>query len=224
MITEEMLISAAAEVSDAMVSGISEQPHRFSAGFKQKLRSLTRRAEHPVRYRLMRQAAAVLVAVLTVFSVLYVGSPTVHATVDLWMRSMFGSYFQYSPLDTTPADVEYDYFLPKEFDGYTLMSKLDRGDSVVHIYSNENGQMLSFDYVRGTLDSSLFLMNVENCTQYSGYVGSLSADIYIAPTHNRSSVIVWQDPAENVLFYIQAVADKDQLIAIAEKVEKIPKK
>lgn len=222
MITKEMLVSAAGEVSEAMVSSIQVQPHRFSPDFERKLRNLTRRAEHPLWYR-MQQAAAILVALATAIAALYLASPTVRAAVDGWIRTTFGGYFQYYTEDTTPQAVQYDYYLPDEFDGYTLLTTIDRGDSTMYLYSNEMGQILSFDFVRGSSDSSLFIYDTEDCEYYRVNVGSLPAEIYISHAENKSNVIIWQDSTENVLFCIQVPAGKDQLIAFAEKVEKIEK-
>lgn len=222
MITEEMLAAAASEVSDAMVNSVPACPHQFSAAFEGKLRSLIRRTEHPVQSRL-RQAAAVLVVLLTALAALYLASPTVRAAVNGWIRTTFGSYFQYYTEDTTPPDVQYNYRLPEEFDGYTLVTEVDRGTGKFYIYSNEEGQMLSFEYVYGSTDSSLFLMDMENHQYLNGYVSYLPADIYIAPTDDESSAIIWQLPSENVLFRIAAKENKDQLIVFAEKVEKVEK-
>lgn len=223
MITEEMLTTAAAEVSDAMVSSIPDRTHRFSAGFERKLRSLTRRAEHPVRYRLMRQAAAVLIAVFTAFAMLYAASPTVRAMATNWIRDIFGSYVQYSPLDTTSPDVMYDYYLPDEFNGYKLKEVIDRGDDMFYVYYNEEGDMLCFDYIHGSSSSYMYLTDIENHQYTRSSVHSHPADIYIAPDGDQASVIFWQIVEENALLCISAKEDMNQLIAIAEKVEKIPK-
>lgn len=219
MITEDMLAIAAGEVSEAMVSSIPVQSHRFSPGFEWKLRTLVRRAEHPVWYQVQR-AAAILVAAVTAFGALYMTSPTVRAAVDGWVRSTFGGYFQYHTEETTPPDTQYEYSLPEEFDGYVLTAEVGDDESKTFIYHNEDGQMLTFQYISSATGSSLFLMGMEKHQYIYGYVGSLPADIYIAPTNDESSAIIWQDPSGNVLLRISAIADQDALTAFAEKVEK----
>lgn len=106
MINEEMLKLAAAEVSEAMVASVPMREHSFSPAFERKIRGLIRRAAHPVGYRVLRQAAAVLAAAIMTFALLYMTSPTVQAAVNSWIRSTFGDYFQYSPVETTPPDVQ----------------------------------------------------------------------------------------------------------------------
>lgn len=224
MITEEMLISAAGEVSAAIVGSLSEEPHQFSPMFERKLRALIHRAEHPVRYRVLRQAAAVLIVAISIFSVLYLTVPTVRAATDHWIKTTFGRYIQYYPEEVIIPEVQYDYYLPNEFDGYRLLSEIDRGEDKCYIYSNNDGNLLSFEYVRNSSNSSMFLMDINTHQYIHGYVGDFPADIYIAQTTDKSSLIIWQNSTENVLFCIQAIGEKDQLISFAEKVEKISKK
>lgn len=223
MISNEMLAAAAGEVSAAMVECLPDHAHSFSPAFERKLRVLVRRATHPVRRQVLRYCAAVLACAITVFGFLYLFSPTVRAEVSGWIRSIVGSYFQYHTEDTTPPAVEYDYFLPDAFDGYSLYSVLEGVSDNAFIYTNADGQMLSFNYVRGTGGTALFLWDVENHIYSTGFVGSQKADIYISPDNSAASNIVWHDPNENVLFCISAFADKDELIRYAEKVEKTEK-
>ena len=207
-----------------MVSSVPMVEHTFSPDFLRRMKKLIRRAEHPAGHRVLRQAGAAAAALILAFTLLYAASPTVRAAVNSWVRSAFGDYFQYSPVETTPPDAQYDYALPEEFDGYTLLDAIDRGEDYLYIYTNEEGQMLFFEYLRNTSDSSMFLLDVENHAFSQDYVGSVCADIYIAPTADETSIIVWHNSDENVLFCIQATADRDQLIAFAEKIEKISKK
>lgn len=223
MITDEMLRAAAGEVSAAMAASIPEQAHTFSPGFEGKMRSLIRRSEHPLRRRVLRQAAAVLIAVLMVFSALYLTVPSVRAAVHSWIRTTVGSYIQYSPGEATAPEVQYDYYLPDEFDGYTLIDIVDSGTETMHVYLSESGQFLFFDYYRNITNSSVFLMDIEDHQYISGCVGTIPAELYLAPTDYESSFIVWSHPTDGVMFCIQATADKDELIALAEKVEKIEK-
>ena len=221
MMSEEMLALAAEEVAEAMVSSVPTQEHTFSPSFLRRMRTLIRRAEQPARYRFLRQAA-VLVAVITAFALLYMTSPTVQAAVNSWIRDTFGIYIQYAPAETTPPDAQYDYALPEEFDGYTLLDAIDRGEDFFYVYVNEDGQMLFFDYLRNN-DGSATFINTENSIQEHGTVGKYAADIYISKNPEDTSIIVWVDTDTNVLLTISAIEEKDDLIAYAEKVEKFLK-
>lgn len=223
MIPEKMLSAAAEEVSAAMVDSIPCADHVFSPGFDRKMGHLIRSAAHPVRRLVLRYAAAILLVALTAFGSLYLLSPTARAAVNSWIKTTFGSYIQYYSDQTTPPEQEYEYFLPEEFDGYTLSSIKTIYSQSFSIYTNDQGQMLSFSYVHGSGNTSMFLMDVESHTYYSGTVGSLIADIYIAPNDESGNLIVWQDPEENVLFCICAFASEDELIRFAENVQKTEK-
>lgn len=223
MITHEMLAMAAAEVSDAMAANICPADHVFSARFEKKMDALIRRAAHPVRQQVLRYAAAVLIVAVMAFGSLFLFSPTARAAVIGWVRSTFGSYIHYYSEDTTPPDMEYDYCLPEEFDGYTLHTIVEKESDSLFIYTNAAGQMLSFHYIRGTSNASLFLMDIEDYRHHSNVVNSVCYDIYIAPSDDNASIIVWHAPDDNTLLSICAFANKDELVKIAVKVEKIEK-
>lgn len=222
MISDERLAAAAEEVSAAMVDAVGLSDHVFSAGFEKKMDALIRSAAHPVRRQVLRYTAAILIAAITAFGSLYLLSPTARAAVNGWVLATFGSYFQYHSEDTTPPDVEYNYFLPEEFDGYILQATVEREFGKLFIYSHADGRMLSFEYMRGG-DSNALFVDSDNCILESGFVGNYTADIYCSQTAGEISTIVWKDAQSNVLFYINAVAERDELIEFAKKVEKIAK-
>lgn len=62
MLTEDMLQKAAAEAEKFLLQALAEeaQPHQFSAKFEKKIKKLTRRARHPVRYQVLRYAAVIV--------------------------------------------------------------------------------------------------------------------------------------------------------------------
>lgn len=218
MITEAMLALAAAEVSDSMVNAVQERDHAFSLAFERKLRTLTRRADHPIRYQVLRYAAAVLIVAVTAFGVLYAAVPQVRATVNEWVKTTFGSGFRYDSNDPDPSAVQHDYRLPEEFDGYILVDSLVKGN---YIYINDNGSMLHFGYIHGTDDATLIIGDVDDYAAESFSWNEYSAEVYISPYDNELSVLIWQVPEENVLFIVRAQGNKQDLLKIAEKIEKI---
>lgn len=222
MITDEMLVAATQEISLCMVDGIAATPHSFSAQCERRIRALTRRADHPMIYRMTRSAAAVVLAIITVFGAVLALSPQVRAAVIGWVRSTFGSYFQYSTEETSSANVQYEYVLPDKFDEYTLLTKIDKETGMVYVYVNTSGKMLQFEYLRGTDAGSLFI-DTENCVHEVGYIGSCIADIYIEPNNQRNSIVVWQDTSNNLLCYLAVTADRDSLLSYAEKIENFKK-
>lgn len=221
MITEQMLQQAAAQLSDAMVKSVADIPHDFSPRFLRRMQPLFRRAQHPVRYRLVRQCAAVLLALITVFGALLALSPTVRAAVFGWIRTIVGKNIEYSSQETTPPNVHYDYSLPEILDGYTLLELIEDGaGEKTYIYVSKTGQLMQFGYMRGSTSSSLILFDPKDYTRLNDIVNGCSAEIYIAPNPTTNSIIIWTDTENNVLLFINANVTKEELVALAEKVEK----
>lgn len=222
MISDQMLSAAAAEVSDAVAASISEREHSFSAEFELRMAKLRRSAAHPVRRQVMRYSAAMMLVAITVFGSLYLLSPSARATMNSWVRTTFGNYIQYYSDDTTPPELEYDYFLPEEFDGYILVDGTEDIFGRTFIYAHSDGRILLFDYMRSSNSSGLFL-DAENCVHSTVSIGAYTGDLYLSKDPTQTSVIVWVDESTGTMLSISAVADREQLIHVAQKVEKIQK-
>ena len=218
MITDETLQVAAEEVAMAMLNNIPKETHSFSAMFEKKMQRLLRRAKHPVFYQVMRYAAVIVLAVTVLFGAVFAVSPTVRAAVIGWVQSVFHEFYKYSSEETTPPDVEYEYYLPESFDDYSLLTTIDEIDGKTYIYASTTGMMLQFSYVYGGKTS--MYVNSDNMERFGTVVGELAADVYISKTGTETNVIVWQDPSNDVLLVLSAFADKEELPQLAEKVQK----
>lgn len=218
MITDETLRAAAEEVAMAMLNNIPKETHSFSARFEKKMQRLLRRAKHPVFYQVMRYAAVIVLAVTVLFGAVFAVSPTVRAAVIGWVQSVFHEFYKYSSEETTPPDVEYEYYLPESFDDYSLLTTIDEIDGKTYIYASTTGMMLQFSYVYGGKTS--MYVNSDNMERFGTVIGELAADVYISKTGTETNVIVWQDPSNDVLLVLSAFADKEELPQLAEKVQK----
>ena len=218
MITDETLRAAAEEVAMAMLNNIPKETHSFSARFEKKMQRLLRRAKHPVFYQVMRYAAVIVLAVTVLFGAVFAVSPTVRAAVIGWVQSVFHEFYKYTSEETTPPDVEYEYYLPESFEDYSLLTAVDEENGKTFVYINANGEILQFSYLRGSDEESYFI-ETEGYTVYRDKVREYSATIFISKTTERENLIVWQDYDKNVLFTISAFADKDKLLGIAEKIK-----
>ena len=199
VITDETLQVAAEEVAMAMLNNIPEETYSFSARFEKKMQRLLRRAKHPVFYQVMRYAAVIVLAVTVLFGAVFAVSPTVRAAVIGWVQSVFHEFYKYSSEETTPPDVEYEYYLPESFDDYSLLTAVDEENGKTFVYINANGEILQFSYLRGSDEESYFI-ETEGYTVYRDKVREYSATIFISKTTERENLIVWQDYDKNVLF------------------------
>ena len=218
VITDETLQVAAEEVAMAMLNNIPKETHSFSARFEKKMQRLLRRAKHPVFYQVMRYAAVIVLAVTGQFSAVFAVGPTVRAAVIGWLQSVFHEFYKYTTEETTPPDVEYEYYLPESFDDYSLLTTIDEIDGKTYIYASTTGMMLQFSYVYGGKTS--MYVNSDNMERFGTVVGELAADVYISKTGTETNVIVWQDPSNDVLLVLSAFADKEELPQLAEKAQK----
>ncbi len=218
MITDETLRAAAEEVAMAMLNNIPKETHSFSARFEKKMQRLLRRAKHPVFYQVMRYAAVIVLAVTVLFGAVFAVSPTVRAAVIGWVQSVFHEFYKYTSEETTPPDVEYEYYLPESFDDYSLLTTIDEINGKTYIYASTTGMMLQFSYAYGG-KTSMYL-NTESTDIYKGTVSGKPADIYISKNDMETNAIVWQEPSNNVLLILFAFADQEELPQLAEKVQK----
>ena len=222
MITDETLQVAAEEVAMAMLNNIPEETYSFSARFEKKMQRLLRRAKHPVFYQVMRYAAVIVLAVTVLFGAVFAVSPTVRAAVIGWVQSVFHEFYKYSSEETTPPDVEYEYYLPESFDDYSLLTTLDDQNGKTYVYTNKQGQIMQFSYSHASNGENLYV-NAEDYEVFADLVGNNPADIYISKTDERENVIIWQDNSQNVLFTISGFLNHEELLEIAKRVEKISK-
>lgn len=246
MLTDVILREATADVERFLLSIVPEtgEAHVFSNRFEWKMRKLIRRTNHPIRYQAMRIAAAVVLAIVTLFGAVMAVSPDARAAVARWFKGVSGNYVEYYrnpdtnyvPGDdhadnvnkdnntvTPPTEpVKYEYRLSSIPEGYRELRVIDGADRRTYMYINNTGTFLSFSYTYGMKTDSVYI-EAENYSQYTAAVNGVSADIYIADTENETSVIIWQDPYSGALFQITALADQAELIQLAETVEKIEK-
>lgn len=206
MLTDAILKEATAEAERFRLSIVPEdsEPHEFSKRFRRKMEKLIRRANHPIRYQVMRTAAAVALVIVTLFGAVMAVSPEARAAVIGWIKETFGVYVQYSNDDVygnQGADSNNDiskvtkaeYHLAVIPEGYREIEVVDKIDGKMYVYANDLGEILRFVYTYGIENSGLFV-KTEDYVYHIGFVNELPADIYIPQIENETSVIIWQDP------------------------------
>lgn len=232
MLTDAILKEATAEAERFLLSIVPEdgEPHVFSKRFERKMQKLIRRVNHPIRYQVMRAAAAVVLVIATLFGAVMAVSPEARAAVVDWLKATFINYTTYShdyteddsvkPSEGTDEPIVYKYRLSNIPEGYRELNVIEKIDGKIYFYVNEQGVILQFTYTDDIANATLFI-NTEKCQHYTATVNGISADIYIAFAEGETSAIVWQDAETGTLFQIFAMANQTELIALAESVEKI---
>lgn len=220
MITDAMLREAAGEAERFLLAHLPEpQPHQFSPRFERRMRKLISRAKHPVRHQVLRYAAAVLLAILTLFGSILAVSPEARASVNGWVRRpFFGCLHYFYKGEDKTAMVEYELTAAPE--GYQLVDVIQSEGGKTYLYLKHGGSVLEFRYVCAA-GTDHYFVSIKGFNQHSVTVNGVLADVYISKKEDDTNLIVWQDPSENVVFHIFAEADKAALIELAESVQKI---
>lgn len=224
MVTNAMLRAAAGEAEYALLKSLENktyEPHQFSDRFERKIEKLINRVKHPIRYNVLRSAAAIILIVFILFGSLVTFSPEVRASVIGWFKDTFFEFFQYSnPGNIEPAEYEYHFVATPE--GYRELQVIDSKDGKTYLYVNDAGNILQFTYAYGGRADNLFV-KAESYTLVAGTVNGVSADIYITSNEKEANVIIWRDPETETILCIHAKAEKDFLITFAESVTKTEK-
>lgn len=222
MISDETLSAAAAESQEAFVGSFEADydaacQHEFSAKFERKIRRLVRRAKHPVLYRTVRRAAAVLLAILIAGSVWLAADTGARAAFFGWVKEIYEECFVYKSSEGVGAEPKRENYEPKWIpEGYTKIEEIDIGGFISIFYLNDQNQYLKLHYVYKPQDVSIFVEMAQGELSEC-YVCGYKADLILFSDRNVGNTIMWSDE-NGCAYYISAFLDKDGLIKIAESI------
>lgn len=222
MVTDAMLQTAAAEVSQCILDNLPDAAfceHKFSKKFENKMRRLIRRADHPVRYQVFRGVVAAVLAAIILFGGVLALSPEVRAEVINWFRErIYGYAHYYSPDDTQPAQPG-KYIMTYVSDNWTLLELLEEENLRSYIYITPDNKVVQFTTLY-TSESSHMFIPTEGSIYQSALVSGQPADLYLADDlENNNNYIVWTNEADGLIFCIGAPLEIEELIMMAESVE-----
>lgn len=225
MVTEEMLRTAAEEAERFVLTTLPcDEQHKFSSRFERKMAKLLRRANHPVRYQVMRSAAAVVLVLLTLFGAVRTVSPEIGSSSAGWFRQALSSLIQFISPEPVRPGPRYVYYLAEAPEGYVLQDVLKTENGKTYIYERHSvlaseGPMIRFSYTYGGDGNGLSAAS-ENYHISAAAVGEYAAEVYIAKNSGEANMILWKNPSEGVSFSISAMLDEQALIELAESVKK----
>ena len=221
MISEEGLRAAAAVADQAILCSLptaNECEHEFSKAFEKKMRRISRRAKHPILYRLPKQVAcAFLIAVLAGTSWLTFDVEA-RAAFFAWVKAQYEFFVEYRFEGDAPQDVT-TYELTWLPDGFELVKQQALDKYNVFIYENVSKQQITFSYSWGSDMESLFIMNYAEIIPVE--VVGRSADFYLANNEAEANGLIWISADGETIFCITACQPQDILVKIAEGVEQI---
>ena len=220
MISDERLREAARRAEESILASLPEPEDCeavFSARFERKMRKLIRRTAHPIRYRVMKAAACFLLVVLIGGGVLTFNAEARAAFLG-WVREVYSVYFEYhytgSQKELSQDTIYCPTWVP---DGYDLIQEPKAGARVDVIYKNEQDESIVFNY-SANVESLIFRIKREDAQISPVTVNGMSADLYLDQNESNSNFLVWKDADTELIFWIMAPLETDELVKIAENV------
>ena len=198
---------------------IDELPEQdFSPEFETKMKKLVRRANHPIRYRVVQTAACILLAALLSGCTALAISPEAREAFVGWVRDVYETWFVYHYTGEEQPTPENMVYVPTWVpEGYEEIAAPQVGTFVRTQYENGEKDLLTVSYLKGTETSSL---NVEweGAVVQQTSVGRLLADLYLNPD-NGPNILVWTDMKKDAAFWITAPLPEEELVRVAESIQ-----
>ena len=225
MINDKMLKNAAESSCKTYVSFLENgfnttDRHVFSALFESKIEKLKRRAAHPVLYRPVTRAAAVILAILLAGSLWLTFDTSARTAFFGWIKEEVEGYFVYHYSEDVDNSVEpsnYEpSFIPK---GYKRAVEIDSGSMKTILYSNDEGKSMQFNYIYDPSDVG-FIIDAVGGTTKKATVKGYEAELVLFENVEKSNDILWTDENEHT-FHISAFLNENDLLRVAESIYEI---
>lgn len=195
---------------------MAEMPeHEFLPEFEKNMGRLIRRANHPVRHRIVQAAACLALAVLLSGCAVLAVSPEARAALAGWVKELrqeWSSYHYAGEIADAPKNtVYYPAWIPAD---YREVKPPEPGTFVHALYEGEDGALLSFSYQAG-LKRTTFHVAWDNAAVQRVTVAGSEADLYLN-TAGETNVLVWTDEAEGIVFWLAGRLTGEELVQMAE--------
>lgn len=224
-LTDEMIREALLRYDEIEMSKVPKDEDidlEFSPGFERRMRRLIKKVDTPVKYRL-QQAACVALALLTLAATYLSIDADARAQFFGWVQEQYETLVHYffvgeSTSEIAPEDVVYrPTWLP---DGYeeSAVYELETGTTVV--YMNKTDMMIRFRYSWDLGYFGVFANRKEMIT-HNVYSDNINASIFISADDSQYPSIFWQKEETTAIFFITGNLSDDELVKMAESVDKI---
>lgn len=146
-------------------------------------------------------------------------SEEARANVIRWFMERFTeNEYRYQNEMGLKVDVSVFTLEGKVIEGYQLINRIEGEDTVDEVYVGENGEMLFFTAMSSEHEGDMYVVSDKNEEPLTVYVRGRKMDLYLSGNQEESNVIVWQG-SDGVLFSIQGIIEKEQLIEMAGRIE-----
>lgn len=221
--TDEQLKGALIEVRDYMLNQLpgEEWVYEFSSRFYGKLNRMIELERHPIWYYARRIVAAILLALGISGGLLLGFDEKVRADVARWIAEHFAkNEYRYQNEMGNEVDVSQYTLEGLVMEGYQLIQRKEKEETVIEAYRGESGDLLIFTVMSSSKNEEFGVSSDENAKREMIQINGKNADLYMSENVGESSIITWQGD-KGVLFAIQGIMDKERLIEFAEEVDTV---
>ncbi len=200
---------------------VIEEPHEFSPQFEKKVRKLINSIGAKDRIKNCKHIAArIAVSLAIMFSLLFgslLTQPEVYAAVQNVFRSVFDKYDKYEYIGEEVTSENFDNSIRLGYipDGYRLSEGFYSSMGVTLFYKNKTDQII-FEY--GIADFSTTSYDNEHNSYSSFYFNDVEYHYYESNDKDFNNKLIWYK--DGYAFGIYAHLSKDELVKIAENIEK----
>lgn len=220
MISDERLREAARKVEESMLASLPD-PEECKIPPPPEIEKRTLRTSHPIRHRVMKAVACFLLVVLIGGGSVLTLSADARAAFVTWAKEVYETQFIYRFFQTGEETSNNTLYRPTWIPSdYEMISESILDGASTFVYKNDANELVVFTCFLNTA-SSVFGVERDGTELYSQVlVGGISADLYLDPEEGESNVLIWIDESKGVIFRISAPFGENELIRMAESIEK----
>lgn len=222
MISDERLREAAQQAEKALLASLPEPKDckaTFSPAFERKMKKLVKRTDHPIVYWIQKSVACLMLILLFGGGSALALSTEARAAFVGWVREIYETWFVYhyeGDDNITPKEIQYrPMWLPE---GYSQALVPELTDQVNVLYAIDDGPTILFGYSSNPAASALYIQG-NDAEFLEVTVNGIAADFYLDKEESGVNCLVWENPQNNIVFWISANLSEDVMIKIAESVD-----
>lgn len=225
-LTPEILREALRRYDEIQMSKVPKKEdlhYEYSKRFERKMRRLIRRVDTPVQYR-MQQAACIALMIATLLGSYVVAATEAGAEFRGWVKEQYYSlvhyFFEGEPKsEVVPENIGYRLaWLPE---GYEERTVREMRTGTLVTYDGQADETIFFRYQRAAENRTLFFEPESYDNVRSVPVGTQTGELYESADPEISTILIWNDRKEDMVYSISAYLSESELVKMAENVERI---
>lgn len=219
-LTDDLLRAAAVDVRNAMLDALpalEECSHTFSQQFERKMQKLIRRQK--TGYRLLRQVAAVFLALLVGSGVWLMVDTEARAAFLQWVQTVYENSIVYRFFGNAPAEPELANYRPTWLpEGYMETDTIIMDSQLLVEYRNTEKNVIYFQcFPMDESTQSEFILNGVTPSD-AITVNGMYGIFYQPEDPAQPNELLWFDEESGIAFNLSGYLGKSTMLGIVENV------